>query len=98
MTDRKRYMSGEISHEEYYRLVAKYAGVSYAKADPAFLAHCKRALDNGDEHLNSIPLSTWDILGASILNPGPAFKKAGDFPSMAGLVCLVKQAVRDAIT
>lgn len=94
---RKDYMDGRVTHAEYYRAVAKTAGVSYAKADPAFMDRCRKTLADGDEHLNTIPLRIWDSRGLAILNPRPAFKAHGDFVSMAGLVCLVKTAVKDAL-
>ena len=57
---RADYMAHRVSHADYYRALAKTAGVSYSNADPAFLRRVKAALSSGDEHLNSIPLRVWD--------------------------------------
>lgn len=94
---RKSYLNGDVSHSDYYREIARLAGVSYRNADPEFLGRVKSALDVGDKHLNGIRLWEWDLRGAAILNASAAFKAVGDFPTAAGLVCLVKQAAKDAV-
>ena len=95
---RKDYMDNKVTHAEYYRAIAKTAGISYAKTDPQFLNRVKEALEQGDEHLNTIPLSTWDSRADSLLPfVHKAFKVHGDFPTQAGLVCLIKRAAKDAV-
>ena len=99
MTKRKDYMDGKITHDDYYRALAKESKVSYADAEPAFLERVRKALADGDEHLNSIPLSIWDARAASLMpSVMAAFKAAGDHYSMAGGVCLIKRAAKDAVT
>jgi hypothetical protein len=93
---RKDYMDGKVDFAEYYRSIAKSLGLSYSNADATFMTRVRQALANGDEHLNTIPLAVWDQRGAAIINPAPAFKAHGDGVSLAGLVCVVKQAARDA--
>jgi hypothetical protein len=94
---RKDYMDGRVTHADYYRSVAKAAGISYASADPAFLGRVRSALANGDEHLNTIPLAEWDRRGSMLLSVSRAFKAHGDCDSLAGRVCVLKQAARDAV-
>jgi len=90
-------MAGRVSHSDYYRAVAATAGVSYKKADPAFLARVRAALEKGDEYLNSIPLREWDIRAVSLLpNVSKAFREHGDLDSLAGRVCLLKRVAADA--
>ena len=96
MTDRQRRLAGDISHADYYRMLARTCGVSYANAGERFMGRVRAALDAGDEHLNTIPLSEWDARGLSVLVPCGAFEKHGDRCTRAGLVCMVKQAARDA--
>ena len=94
---RSDYMAGRVSFEEFYRSVAKAAGISYSNADSAFLARVRQALTDGDEHLNSIPLHIWD--GRAVMtaaNVSRALKLHGDFYSLAGGVCVHKQAAKDA--
>lgn len=46
-----------------------------------------------DPHLNDIPLKQWDRLTASLPVAG-SFKDRGDYPTIAGLVCVAKEAAR----
>lgn len=94
---RKQYLNHEVTHAEYYRAVAITAGLSYKNADPQFLDRVRECLAHGDEHLNMIPLKTWDHRGYSVFSAPKAFKLHGDFATAAGLVCLVKQAALDAV-
>lgn len=96
-TDRQRYLNKEISHADYYRAIAATAGVSYENADARFLDRVRRALAAGDEHLNTIPLAEWDARSTSIFGLHNAFRAHGDIYSLAGGVCLVKQAAKDAV-
>ena len=96
---RSDYMSDKVTHAEYYRSMAKDAGVSYANVDPKFLARVKKALAEGDEHLNSIPLHEWDNRTWSLLpSVNTTFKAYGEGTgSLSCRVCLIKQAARDAV-
>jgi len=92
---RAQYLNNECTHEDYYRAVAKTAGLSFKGS--SILPRVKKALEKGDEDLNTIPLSTWDafsIAGRPFTQA--AFKAHGDFWSIAGGVCVAKQAAKDA--
>lgn len=93
---RADYLEGRATFAEYYRAVNHSAGIRVTNAD--FLARVRKALAEGDEHLNTIPLAEWDklaVYGRRALSR--AFKEHGDFYSMAGGVCAYKQAARDAV-
>ena len=94
---RADHMNGTVDFATYYRAVARTAGINYAHAEPAFLARVKAALDKRDEHLNTIPLGEGDRRGAGLFGIAKAFKAHGDCDSLAGRVCLLKQAARDAV-
>lgn len=92
------YLDGKVSHEEYYRSVNRAAGLRF-DAGTALVEKVKQALARGDEHLNTIPLVKWDFMGCNPTlrtNLAEAFKEHGDFWSMAGSVCCLKQAAKDA--
>lgn len=94
---RKDYMDGKVSFEEYYRSVARAAGISFASASVGLLDRVERALAAGDKHLNTIPLSLWDSYAIVAQHAtAPAFKAHGDGWSLAGGVCVAKQAAKDA--
>lgn len=100
MNTRKDYLDKKCSHFEYYRETPADAGVSYRNANSKFMERVRACLDEGDIHLNRIPLTEWDVRAVSLLQNftlNNAFRSRGDYPTQAGLVCLVKQAARDAI-
>ena len=92
---RSDYMNGKVTHEEYYTSVAKAAGLDYSKSP--LLPRIKRALADGDDALNSIPLTKWDALGVgSYRAVKAALKLHGDLYSLAGSTCTQKAAARIA--
>ena len=95
---RKQYMNKEVSFADFYRAIYQDAGISF-EADDSLISEVQEAITNGDEHLNTIPLARWDAMGQEAqVRLSVAFKKHGDFYSMAGSVCALKQAARDAAT
>lgn len=92
---RADYLNKVVTFEQYYRAIAKDAGVAFHPG--SFLDRVKRALARGDEHLTSVPLAEWDSFSRGARQAtAPAFKRHGDFWSLAGGVCVAKQAARDA--
>ena len=96
MITRTQYMNKEVTFEEYYREIYKEADISFKHS--IWLPRIKKALAAGDEHLNTIPLLEWDALGSAFFpRLRTVFKNHGDFWSLAGQVCALKQAARDAV-
>lgn len=94
---RQDYMTGKVTFAEFYRAVNATAGLKITDAD--LLQRVRAALAAGDEHLNTIPLPVWDgraMFARCALSR--ALREHGDFYSMAGGVCCLKQAARDAVT
>ena len=91
---RQKYLSHEITHEEYYSSVVKMADISYTKDSHLV----ERAKQSTDKNLNDIPLYVWD---SEAHGAKQAIKKAleshGDQYSLAGGVCVIKEAVREAL-
>ena len=93
---RRQYMDKEVSFADFYRAVNQTAGISLER-NP-IIAEVKTALEAGDEHLNTIPLQHWDAMAFSVQQAlTKAFKEHGDSYSLAGGVCAMKQAARDAV-
>lgn len=95
MYTRQDYLNNNCTHQEYYnqfvdddikKIVLNYFGYSKIKKSYA-----------EDKNLNNIPLQSWDNL-AIRLNFREEFKKYGDFESLAGKVCILKNAARQIIT
>ncbi len=98
MKTRQDYLEGRCEHSEYYGEIAKVCGVAFT--DSADIARFKRALAT-DSNLNSIPLAWWDGRAAALMTYNGAavrraLKERGDFYSMAGGVCILKEAARKA--
>ena len=96
MITRQNYLDGKVSHDEYYRTIATEAHISFKNSD--MLPAIKAALKEGDKHLSTIPLRIWDSLTGYIgkIELQRVFKSHGDQYSIAGHVCVLKQAARDA--
>lgn len=95
---RLEFMDKKCTYHQYYGGIATEAGLCYKRADPNFLRRIKEALASGDEHLNTIPLIEWDRRAKSLFGVvDDAFRKAGDVPSLAGQVCLLKWVANEAV-
>lgn len=91
---RQQYLDKECTHRQFYgqfvtpgiiREVEDRIGVS-------------RLYDSQDPHFNDIPLGRWDGLGVWL--QGVAAKKilaTGDVPTLAGGVCIAKEAARQIL-
>lgn len=96
MFTRKQYLNKECSHREYYGQFVT----------PRVLAVVKRqigtkAINNStDPHLNDIPLSKWDAVffGGFHNDMAKIMRDLGDFPTLAGGVCIAKEAAKQIKT
>lgn len=99
MITRAEYMANQELHQDYYAEVAKEGGIQIT--DVGLLDECREALANGDKHLNTIPLSRWDVMAIQRCERSSklraALKARGDGYSLGGGVCILKAAVRSAI-
>lgn len=89
---RADYIAHRVSHADYYTSIAQAAGISYADSD-SLVQRAQDALAQGDEHLNTLPLQFFEFPVSSA-----AFKEHGDYPTIAGYVCVRKQALKNAAT
>jgi len=87
------YLNGKASHEEYYNQFVT----------PGILQRVKRfspkALEDGiTQDFNNIPLPLWEqlmpIVPAEVHNK---LKACGDYPTKAGVVCILKEAARQLL-
>ena len=94
---REMYLNGKVEHHDYYLTLAKECGISFERSN--LLPKVKKLLAAGDEHLNKIPLKSWDMLATSYIDQNKlhsVFKAHGDSWSLAGHVCMLKAAAKDA--
>lgn len=92
---RKDYSDGKCSHEEYYTQIVNRIGLErFIPFFPVSIEGLLRA-HQSDAHFNSIPLAAWDHSFAHLAAiESRVFKEHGDFLSLGGHVCAMKQAAR----
>ena len=91
MKTRQDYLSGKISHDEYYIQFVD----SHIVNQVLFIIGKDEILNSKDKHFNDIPLKYWNI----VLCPLPDYvknqlKQAGDNTTLAGAICIAKQAAK----
>ncbi len=92
MFTRKQYINKECTNEQYYGQFVN-AGTKARVLSGIGLDALKKSTD---PHFNDIPLHKWDGLVANC--PGSAaFSKAGDYYTLAGGICLLKEAARQVL-
>lgn len=95
MKTRKQYLDKECTYNEYYEQFVtgpiRYHVESCIGKD--------RILASQDKNLNDIPLAEWDAAAKSFpaSNIDRDMRAAGDYPTLAGLVCIAKTAARELI-
>ena len=94
MLTRKIYLAHDCTHREYYGSIVAEIGLEFQYDSPLL----KLARNSTDEHYNNIPMERIDSMGFMIHPKAKtALESRGDFLSLAGLCCIVKEALRQAI-
>ena len=92
MFTRKQYINKECKNEQYYGQFVN-AGTKARVLSGIGLEALKKSTD---PHFNDIPLHKWDRLVPKC--PGSAgFAKVGDYYTLAGGICLLKEAARQIL-
>lgn len=86
MSTRQEYLDGLVSHEQYYEQFVDQGLLDFVARHFMVNAY---AVDN-------IPLQRWDNLAFCVLTDKirQQLKDCGDFPTLGGAVCILKQAAR----
>lgn len=93
MSTRQDYMNGKCTHREYYaQFVTEQTRQSVLRN-----IGLERLQQSTDPHLNDIRLSRWDGLEIVTREMDAAMREAGDWPSLAGKVCIAKEAARQIL-
>jgi hypothetical protein len=97
MITRADYMANSKTlYRPYYLELATAAGIDLS-ADLPLINRCRDALKAGDVHLYAVPLGSWDARALALQGPiSRAMKERGDTWSIAGGVCVLKEAARAA--
>lgn len=96
MITRKQYMDasredGPAMHRAYYGEIVRECRV---RIPADLVAQSRKALAEGDEHLNTIPLGLWDGMVSSLSGVNAALKARGDYLTLGTGVCVLKEAAR----
>ena len=89
MRTRIEYIKGDCTQREYY---AQFVNAE-TKALVLHVIGRERIMASKGEHFNDIPLATWDALVPKAPGSG-GFAKAGDYYTLAGGVCMLKEAAQ----
>ena len=92
MYTRKDYLNNKCTHRQYY---AQFVNDNVKLMIKDWIG-IKRLLKSKDKYLNDIPLNTWDKIGLPY-GIKDLLKKAGDFYTLAGQVCILKEAARQMV-
>lgn len=91
---RSGFITGKYTFAEYYTAVLTTAGIT--RMSQCSLLDLARA--SSDPHFNDIPLHVWHGYAAAYQSTlSRALRAHGDFWSIAGGVCAIKQLVRNTI-
>jgi hypothetical protein len=97
---RKEYLSScneRGAFQRYYGEIIHEAGGPevFANRLPVPLHKIREALAKGDVHLNTISLQSWDMHATPVpAKVSKAMAERGDYPTLAGAVCVLKEAAR----
>jgi hypothetical protein len=95
---RKDYLAGDCTYRQYYGQIVRLAGIRLSKQDKLVKDCTPSNQRTVDEHYNHIGLPTWDTYsGSARRGISKAFKQCGDSWSLAGGICVIKEAVRQAV-
>lgn len=90
MFTRKDYLDGKCTHGEYY---SQYVTPEIEKLVSTLGPDKIKAAAKVDEYMNNIPLRQWDSM-TNFFHCKSEMEKHGDYPTLAGKVCILKEAAR----
>jgi len=91
MFTRKQHLSKECTHREYY---AQFVNEGLPEV-VARIIGADRILNSTDpKHFNDIKLIYWDMCQSIPMGTGQKMKEHGDYLTMAGKNCILKEAAK----
>lgn len=94
--NRTDYLNKKCTHHEYYRQLINASTREIVLAN--FTVDELRIAIQSENGLSSIPLKSWDNIAERFTfkykNGQVSFHMLGDYPTLAGLVCLLKETAR----
>ena len=95
MITRGQYLDGEATHREYYAQFVT-EGIKTTVLSRFDIDRLVSAF-NADEHLNGIPLQSWDNIRFYNMEVIRQMEECGDGLTLAGQVCILKEAARQIV-
>jgi hypothetical protein len=92
---RADYMAHSNEPGSHRRFYAQFVNAATISTVARFIGH-DALMRSTDPHMNDIPLAKWDRL-AGRLPLAIRFADVGDYPTLAGWVCIAKEAARQYI-
>ena len=87
---RKDYMAAKCTHSGYYGQFVGHETRWYVSD----VIGRDKIVNSEDPHFNDIPLKSWDHAAKFMHGIGRSMRDLGDYPTLAGQVCVLKEAAR----
>lgn len=91
---RLQYLNGDCSHSDYY---SQFVTPSLRESVKNWIGE-KDIMNSQNEHFNDIPLARWDgfqqVVASIPFGISAKMKELGDSLTLAGTVCIAKEAAR----
>ena len=97
MFTRKDYLSADDSAAAFHRFygeIIEAMGGAKSINTPFTNEQVRAAIKDGDEHLNTLPLQSWDCFVSMLRGADKVMRERGDYLTLAGGVCILKEAAR----
>ena len=89
MIDRKDYLSGKVSHREWYAQFVTSETINRV----SLIIGKDRIKASIDPYFNDIPLYEWDAI-VKTYGVTSRIREAGDYPTLGNGVCILKEAAQ----
>ena len=97
MFTRKDYINakgGDAAYRRYYGEVIEAMGGAKSIATPFTDEQVRTTIESGDKDLSTLPLRTWDNAVFYLRGADKALRERGDYLTLSGGVCILKEAAR----
>lgn len=92
---RQQRLNNECTHEEYYNQFVN--NTIKSRVLNAFTKEQLIKAYSENESFNTLPLNRWDAIAKNLFDVSSKMKECGDFLTLAGGVCIAKNAARQLV-
>jgi len=97
MMTRKEYLDAEDQRKAHRQYYGQFVTEQHKSLVLNRIADIQKLKASKDSSFNDIPLVLWDRIAAQSICPSERMRSVGDFPTLSGGVCILKEAARQLI-